>query len=142
MRARDPSRRPITSAYPGVDEHADPFFAPLDIAGYNYSPQQYAPDHKRLPGRVMVATESFPADSYDYWQVSSVVHRSAPPPCQLATALRPHARAHARSHPSPLPRLTLAGCVGARVGGGRLHLDSARLHRGVCHRQRRVHERC
>ena len=52
----------------GVDEHADPYFAHLDIAGYNYSPQQYAPDHARLPARLIVATESFPADSYDYWQ--------------------------------------------------------------------------
>jgi hypothetical protein len=33
VRARDPSGRPVTSAYPGVDDHADPFFAPLDIAG-------------------------------------------------------------------------------------------------------------
>ena len=69
VRARDPSHRPVTSAYPGVDERADAFFAPLDIAGYNYSPQRYAKDHARVPGRVMVATESFPADSYDYWQV-------------------------------------------------------------------------
>ena len=30
--------------------------------------ERYAPDHARVPGRVMVATESFPADSYDYWQ--------------------------------------------------------------------------
>ena len=43
VRARDPSGRPVTSAYPGVDDHADPFFAPLDIAGYNYSPQKYEP---------------------------------------------------------------------------------------------------
>ena len=68
MRARDPSGRPVTSAYPGVDDHADPFFAPLDIAGYNYSPQKYEPDHARVPSRVMVATESFPKDSYGYWQ--------------------------------------------------------------------------
>ena len=68
VRAHDPAGRPVTSAFPGVDDGADPFFAPLDIAGYNYSPQKYAPDHVRVPGRIMVATESFPADSYDYWQ--------------------------------------------------------------------------
>ena len=57
----------MTSAYPGVDDKADPFFAPLDIAGYNYSPQRYESDHKRHPDRVMVATESFPDESYMYW---------------------------------------------------------------------------
>ena len=57
----------MTSAYPGVDDKADPFFAPLDIAGYNYSPQRYESDHARHPDRVMVATESFPDESYMYW---------------------------------------------------------------------------
>ena len=68
VRARDPERRPVTSAYPGVGDDADDFFAPLDIAGYNYSPQRYVTDHKRDPDRVIVATESFPHQSFDYWQ--------------------------------------------------------------------------
>merc|ERR1712185_419799 len=64
VRAHDPAGRPVTSAFPGVDDKADPFFAPLDIAGYNYSPQRYESDHARHPDRVMVATESFPDESY------------------------------------------------------------------------------
>ena len=34
------SRRAITSAYPGVgtDNATNAFLAPLDVAGYNYSP--------------------------------------------------------------------------------------------------------
>lgn len=58
----------VTSAVPGVHDSNDPFFAPLDVAGYNYSPQQYEPDHKRVPSRIMVATESFPDQSSRYWQ--------------------------------------------------------------------------
>lgn len=59
--------RGITSAYPGVSDAADQYFAPLDVAGYNYSPQRYQQDHDRVPSRVMVATESFPIQSFDYW---------------------------------------------------------------------------
>ena len=39
IRAIDPfdgNGRAITSAYPGVTNDADEFFAPLDVAGYNY----------------------------------------------------------------------------------------------------------
>ena len=66
IRAMDPSR-PITSAVNSISEKADPFFAALDISGYNYSPQSYQTDHDRVPDRVMVATESFPRDSFTYW---------------------------------------------------------------------------
>jgi beta-galactosidase len=73
IRVLDPSvqgtKRAVTSAYPGVgeDEATDDYLAPLDVAGYNYSPERYTEDHKRLPDRVIVATETFPADSIDYW---------------------------------------------------------------------------
>lgn len=66
IRKMDPSR-PITSAVNGISEKADPFFSTLDIAGYNYSPQSYEKDHERVPNRVMMATESFPRDSFTYW---------------------------------------------------------------------------
>eukprot|EP01043_Picozoa_sp_COSAG02_P015341 COSAG02_NODE_652_length_18867_cov_30.656756_6_plen_188_part_00 len=39
----------------------------LVIMQCNSSPQRYTEDHKRLPDRVIVATETFPADSIDYW---------------------------------------------------------------------------
>ncbi|MFZ0428327.1 MAG: glycoside hydrolase family 2 TIM barrel-domain containing protein [Acidobacteriota bacterium] len=61
------SSRPITSAFNSISDKADPFFEALDIAGYNYSPQNYERDHERVPDRVMVATESFARDSFRYW---------------------------------------------------------------------------
>jgi beta-galactosidase len=66
VRQLDPAR-PVTSAFCGVDERADPTFALLDVAGYNYNPNLYGPDHQRHPGRVIVATESFPLTAFDYW---------------------------------------------------------------------------
>jgi beta-galactosidase len=61
------STRFVTCGVNGVEPNKDPFFATLDVAGYNYAPQQYVPDHQRLPNRVMMATESFPLTAYDYW---------------------------------------------------------------------------
>ncbi|MEJ2078694.1 MAG: glycoside hydrolase family 2 TIM barrel-domain containing protein [Acidobacteriota bacterium] len=66
IRAMD-SSRPITSAVNWVTEKADPFFAALDIAGYNYNERTYETDHERVPDRVIVSTESFPNDSYTCW---------------------------------------------------------------------------
>lgn len=59
--------RPITCGVNGVAPDKDPFFATLDLAGYNYAREKYAEDHVRQPGRVMMATESFPLDAFDYW---------------------------------------------------------------------------
>src|SRR5512143_351098 len=67
VRALDPTR-PVTAAANEVSEKTDPFFALLDVAGYNYSPDRYEPDHGRNPERVIVATESFARDSFDYWE--------------------------------------------------------------------------
>ena len=72
VRARDPEGRPVTSAFSWSPEwnpaEADDFMAPLDIAGYNYKPQFYTSDHRRDPARVMVATESYPQQSFESWQ--------------------------------------------------------------------------
>ena len=51
-----------------MQDNDDDYFKYLDVAGYNYSPQKYESDHARVPDRVMVATESFPHDSYSYWR--------------------------------------------------------------------------
>lgn len=59
--------RPVTAAVNGVNENKDPFFAALDVAGYNYSRDHYASDHKRKPERIMFCTESFPLEAYAYW---------------------------------------------------------------------------
>jgi len=60
-------KRAITSAYPGVNEAADPYFAALDVAGYNYGDARYQSDHTRVPTRVMVGTESFPLYTTTVW---------------------------------------------------------------------------
>jgi len=49
------------------DRLSDVAFTPLDIGGYNYEPGKYESDHARNPQRVMMATESFPKDCFDYW---------------------------------------------------------------------------
>ena len=66
--------RPITQAictdWGNVTRHwelADTAFSHLDIGGYNYEPGRYESDHARNPQRVMMATESFPKDFFDYW---------------------------------------------------------------------------
>ncbi len=66
VRELDPTR-PVTSAFNGVNDRADPYFAALDICGYNYNPDKYEHDHGRLPNRVMVGTESFARESFAYW---------------------------------------------------------------------------
>ena len=49
------------------DRSSDAGFKHLDIGGYNYHPEKYESDHARNPQRVMMATESFPKDIFDYW---------------------------------------------------------------------------
>jgi beta-galactosidase len=64
--------RPITNAINkgknDVWDDADEHFAAVDIAGYNYYPDGYDSDQQRIPERVIVSSESFPAQAYDYWQ--------------------------------------------------------------------------
>lgn len=66
--------RPITAAICGIWGETrktwidtDGVFAVLDVGGYNYQWQQYRPDHKRHPERLMMGTESFPMEAYDNW---------------------------------------------------------------------------
>jgi beta-galactosidase len=66
IRQLDPTRK-ITSAVNNVTLDKDPYFAALDVCGYNYAIDNYVSDHKRLPDRVIVATESFPLEAYEYW---------------------------------------------------------------------------
>ena len=67
--------RPVTMAVPGPYDHNlpewqanDPAFLHLDVGGYNYQWQQYEIDHTRFPKRIMLGTESFPAEAYDSWR--------------------------------------------------------------------------
>jgi beta-galactosidase len=59
--------RPVTAAVNAVTEKKDPFFAALDIGGYNYARDKYLTDHERKPDRIMFCTESFPLEAFDYW---------------------------------------------------------------------------
>lgn len=65
------STRMITSAVNSLDPDKDPYFAVLDVSGYNYAVDKYLTDHKRLPGRIIVSTESFPLEAFDYWTAAA-----------------------------------------------------------------------
>jgi len=65
--------RPITAAncwatQPRKWADMDPMFSRLDIAGYNYTLDNDKADHNRVPSRVMLATESYPGATYEYWR--------------------------------------------------------------------------
>jgi beta-galactosidase len=73
VRGMDPGR-PVTAAVNDLNPGKDAFFAALDVCGYNYAINHddhqldlYAEDHKRLPERVMFATESFPLKAFNAW---------------------------------------------------------------------------
>lgn len=66
--------RPVTSAVNGLNKDKDPYFAQLDIAGYNYAAggdhlkkSIYADDHQRLPKRIMYGSETYPLEAFDSW---------------------------------------------------------------------------
>jgi beta-galactosidase len=73
VRKSDPSRL-ITAAVNGLNSGKDPFFASLDIAGYNYGSggdhnknNIFDIDHLRVPSRIMVQTESYPLEAFKSW---------------------------------------------------------------------------
>ena len=66
VRKLDPTR-PITAAVNSLSEKKDPFFAPLDVCGYNYAVNHYDSDHRRLLHRIMYGSESYPLDACEYW---------------------------------------------------------------------------
>ncbi|HUZ57662.1 MAG TPA: glycoside hydrolase family 2 TIM barrel-domain containing protein [Hanamia sp.] len=59
--------RQVTAAVNSVSDSKDPFFSALDVCGYNYGKDKYVSDHERKPSRIMVATESFPLEAFEYW---------------------------------------------------------------------------
>ncbi len=72
VRAVDPTR-PVTAAICGSWQGEawtvmDPSFATLDIGGYNYMWKEYRNDAARLPGRIMMGTESFALEAFENWQ--------------------------------------------------------------------------
>jgi beta-galactosidase len=71
------STRPVTQAVcndwgrvtRNWDALSDPAFLHLDVGGYNYLPQKYESDHARHPERVIMGTESYPRDFFEYWSL-------------------------------------------------------------------------
>jgi len=43
------------------------YMAPLDVTGYNYRESKYQEDHVRYPERLIVCSESFPRNAFQYW---------------------------------------------------------------------------
>jgi beta-galactosidase len=73
IRSIDPTR-PITSAVNDLKPDKDPYFATLDVAGYNYASggdhnqkSLYETDHNRVPERIMSGTESYPLEAFGSW---------------------------------------------------------------------------
>jgi beta-galactosidase len=73
VRLIDPTRA-ITSAVNDLRPDNDPYFAALDVAGYNYASggdhnqkNLYEIDHDRQPQRIMVGTESYPLEAFGSW---------------------------------------------------------------------------
>ncbi|HKU73542.1 MAG TPA: DUF4982 domain-containing protein [Pyrinomonadaceae bacterium] len=73
VRGLEPTR-PVTSAVNDLREDKDPYFATLDIAGYNYAAggdhlkkSLYELDHARVPRRIMYGSESYPLEAFDAW---------------------------------------------------------------------------
>jgi beta-galactosidase len=66
------STRPLTQAFPGATygPNPDAAISNVDVAGYNYNlAQSGQEDHRRVLGRIMMTTESFPADAFEQWQL-------------------------------------------------------------------------
>ncbi len=73
IRKLDPTR-PVTSAVNDLKPDKDPYFAILDVGGYNYASggdhnqaSLYETDHLRVPGRIMAGTESYPLEAFGSW---------------------------------------------------------------------------
>jgi beta-galactosidase len=70
------STRPVTESICSFYDHAGykwestiPAFAMLDVGSYNYMRSEYESDHKKHPERVMMGTESYAKEAFDYWQL-------------------------------------------------------------------------
>ena len=64
--------RPVTSAMTTWDrdwEIFDPLMAEHDVCGYNYELYRAPEDHKRVPSRIMLQTESYPRDAFKNWKL-------------------------------------------------------------------------
>jgi len=64
--------RPVTSAVVESGKkwsNLDSLMAAHDVAGYNYHLWSASSDHKRVPSRMIVQTESYPKDAFANWKL-------------------------------------------------------------------------
>lgn len=69
IRQMDPTR-PVTSAMTTWNEGwevFDPMMAAHDVCGYNYQLHRAESDHKRVPSRIILQTESYPKEAFQNW---------------------------------------------------------------------------
>jgi beta-galactosidase len=73
IRKTDPTR-PVIAAVNNLNPKKDPYFASLDIAGYNYGSggdhlknNIFTIDHQRIPSRIIIQTESYPLEAFQSW---------------------------------------------------------------------------
>jgi beta-galactosidase len=66
------SSRPVTQAFPTSTsgQYPDGVISSLDFAGYNYNlAAHHEADHRRVPSRIMMTTESFPPAAFTEWSL-------------------------------------------------------------------------
>ncbi|MDI1251328.1 MAG: glycoside hydrolase family 2 TIM barrel-domain containing protein [Lacunisphaera sp.] len=59
----------FTKDAPTWEQGTAPIFELLDIAGYNYTWNEWLKDHEKHPERVMMSTESYPKDMFEIWSL-------------------------------------------------------------------------
>jgi len=60
--------RPVTAGVNSVSEKKAAYLATLDVAGYNYSPNEYIAGRQRNPKQLIYSSESYASEAYDYWK--------------------------------------------------------------------------
>ena len=53
---------------PGCDRKTRDCYAIMDVAGYNYGIKRYKHDLKKYPKRIILGSETFCSDAYDFWE--------------------------------------------------------------------------
>jgi beta-galactosidase len=73
LKKLDPTRA-VTAAVNSLQPDKDPYFATVDIAGYNYAvggdhntKSLHEVDHERVPQRIILGTESYPLEAFGAW---------------------------------------------------------------------------
>lgn len=60
--------------HPIMSEMTEEFVEAMDVAGYNYLTGRHASEHDKYPNRVVLGTETFPADIANLWKIVEQNH--------------------------------------------------------------------